>query len=96
MLLYRKKQAQLPQKIKPGCITAIKNNFNTITMQTGTVKFFNDEKGFGFITDDENNKDIFVHKSGLMETTIQEKDRVEFEVIDGKKGLNAAKVKKIQ
>jgi cold shock protein len=64
-------------------------------MQTGTVKFFNEEKGFGFITDDDSNKDIFVHNSGLMGVTIREKDRVEYEVIDGKKGLNATKVKKI-
>ncbi len=66
-----------------------------IIMPTGTVKFFNEAKGFGFIVDDETNKDIFVHVTGLGGLTIREKDQVEYEVIDGKKGLNAVKVKKI-
>ncbi|MFM2363358.1 MAG: hypothetical protein RLZZ316_2260 [Bacteroidota bacterium] len=65
-------------------------------MQVGTVKFYNEEKGFGFITEDDTNKDIFVHRSALMGVTIREKDRVQFEVIDGKKGLNATKVEKIE
>jgi cold shock protein len=65
-------------------------------MQTGTVKFFNESKGFGFIVEDSSNRDIFVHITGLNGITIREKDRVAFEVIDGKKGLNAVKVKKIE
>jgi len=64
-------------------------------MPTGTVKFFNEAKGFGFIVDDETNKDIFVHVTGLGGLTIREKDQVEYEIVDGKKGLNAVKVKKI-
>jgi len=64
-------------------------------MQTGIVKFFNEAKGFGFIVDDESQKEIFVHVTGLGGTVIREHDRVEYEVIDGKKGLNADKVKKI-
>jgi cold shock protein len=64
-------------------------------MQTGTVKFFNEAKGFGFIVEDESNRDIFVHVTGLNGLIIREKDRVEFEVVDGKKGLNAVKVRKI-
>lgn len=66
-----------------------------ITMATGTVKFFNEAKGFGFIVEDDTNKDIFVHVSGLGGLTIREKDRVEYDVVDGKKGLNAVQVRKI-
>ncbi|WP_373512347.1 cold-shock protein [Persicitalea sp.] len=64
-------------------------------MQTGTVKFFNEAKGYGFIVEDETNQDIFVHVSGLDGLTIRENDRVEFEVVEGKKGLNAAQISKI-
>jgi CspA family cold shock protein len=62
---------------------------------TGTVKFFNEAKGYGFIVDDASNKEIFVHVTGLGGVVIREKDRVEYEIVDGKKGLNATKVKKI-
>ena len=64
-------------------------------MQTGVVKFFNESKGFGFVVDDADGRDIFVHITGLNSATIREKDRVEFEVVEGKKGLNAVKVRKI-
>jgi cold shock protein len=70
-------------------------NFFTRIMNTGTVKFFNESKGFGFITDDESGKDIFVHVTGLNGITIRENDRVSYEVQEGKKGLNAARVSKI-
>jgi CspA family cold shock protein len=61
-------------------------------MQTGTVKFFNTAKGFGFITpDDSGQKDIFVHVSGLVDQ-IRENDKVKYEVQNGKKGLNAVSV----
>jgi len=60
-------------------------------MKTGIVKFFNTEKGFGFIKDDETQEDIFVHKTGLIDT-IRENDAVSFEVEQGRKGLNATKV----
>lgn len=60
-------------------------------MKTGTVKFFNTEKGFGFIKDDESGQDIFVHKTGLVDN-IREDDKVSFEVEEGRKGLNAVNV----
>lgn len=63
-------------------------------MKKGTVKFYNREKGFGFIKDDESQQDIFVHKSGLLDN-IKENDKVEFEVEQGRKGLNAVEVKVI-
>lgn len=63
-------------------------------MQEGTVKFFNETKGFGFITPSNGGADIFVHVSGLVDK-IRENDRVSFEVRDGKKGLNAANVRVI-
>ena len=64
-------------------------------MQTGVVKFFNESKGYGFIVEDDTNRDIFVHVTGLNGILLREKDRVQFEVVDGKKGLNAVKVSKI-
>lgn len=60
-------------------------------MQTGTVKFFNTSKGYGFIKVDETGEEIFVHATGLVDE-IQEDDRVQFEVKEGKKGLNATNV----
>lgn len=64
-------------------------------MSTGTVKFFNDAKGFGFITEEGSNEEHFVHISGLVDE-IREGDEVEFELTQGKKGLNAVDVKVIQ
>ena len=61
-------------------------------MKKGTVKFFNREKGFGFIKDEETDKDVFVHKSGLVDL-INENDKVEFEIEQGLKGPNAVQVK---
>lgn len=70
-------------------------NLIFIIMQTGTVKFFNEAKGYGFIVEDDTNRDIFVHVTGLGGLTIRESDRVEFEVVEGKKGLNAVQISKI-
>jgi cold shock protein len=63
-------------------------------MNKGTVKFFNETKGFGFIKEDETNKEHFVHVSGLIDE-INEGDEVEFELTEGKKGLNAVDVRVI-
>ncbi len=63
-------------------------------MKTGTVKFFNEVRGFGFIKTDDTNEEIFVHKSEI-KGTIRENDKVEFEVQNGKKGLNAVNVRVI-
>ena len=63
-------------------------------MNKGKVKFFNDAKGFGFIIEDDSNKEHFVHVSGLIDE-IREGDSVEFELQEGKKGLNALNVKVI-
>lgn len=60
----------------------------------GTVKFFNSEKGFGFIKHDDSNNETFVHSTGLIDQ-ITEGDKVEFDVKEGKKGLNAVNVKKV-
>jgi len=60
----------------------------------GTVKFFNDQKGFGFISQDGAGADVFVHSTGLIDQ-IRENDRVSFEVENGKKGPSAVNVKVI-
>lgn len=65
---------------------------NNITMNKGTVKFFNDSKGFGFIKDANSSKEYFVHSSGLKDS-ITENDEVTFDLQEGKKGLNAVNVK---
>ncbi|HEY9169531.1 MAG TPA: cold shock domain-containing protein [Lutibacter sp.] len=61
-------------------------------MKKGTVKFFNQAKGFGFITEETSKKDYFVHITGLIDK-ISDGDEVEFELEEGKKGLSAVNVK---
>lgn len=61
-------------------------------MKQGTVKFFNETKGFGFITLSDGGSEVFVHVSGLIDS-IREGDTVEFDVEQGKKGENAVNVR---
>lgn len=61
-------------------------------MSTGTVKFFNNAKGFGFIKPEEGGKDVFVHQNGLVDE-ITEGDKVSYDVEESPKGLNAVNVK---
>ncbi len=61
-------------------------------MKTGKVKFFNETKGFGFIVEEGSNEEHFVHVSGLIDE-IREDDEVEFELTEGKRGMNAVNVK---
>lgn len=67
---------------------------------TGTVKWFNDGKGFGFIELEDGSKDVFVHHSAIQSgddyKTLNEGDRVEFDVVDGEKGPAAENVRKIE
>jgi CspA family cold shock protein len=67
-------------------------------MATGTVKWFNDEKGFGFITPDEGGKDVFVHQTAIQTDgfrSLSEGAKVEFDQQDGEKGPQAANVKPV-
>lgn len=64
------------------------------TQITGTVKFFNEEKGFGFIRHDNSSKETFVHANGLIDQ-IEANDKVVFDVQEGRKGLNAVNVKRV-
>ncbi len=64
----------------------------------GTVKWFNDAKGFGFITPDDGSKDVFVHQTAISSggfRSLQEGDRVQFETEQGQKGPSAKNVSKI-
>lgn len=75
-------------KISVPCTKLIQYNI----MSKGTVKFFNETKGFGFIKEEDSEKEYFVHSSGLLDS-IKENDEVTFDLVEGKKGLNAVNVK---
>ncbi|MEG0917874.1 MAG: cold-shock protein [Myroides sp.] len=62
-------------------------------MHEGTVKFFNETKGFGFISQSNGNEDVFVHNSGLLDN-VRENDEVVFDIERGQKGLMAVNVKR--
>ena len=67
-------------------------------MSTGTVKWFNDAKGFGFITPEGGGKDLFVHFSSIQGSgfkTLAENQKVEFEVTQGQKGLQASNIRPV-
>jgi cold shock protein len=65
-------------------------------MKKGTVKFFNEDKGFGFIVQNDGGKDLFVHVSEITNGPIADGDTVEYEVGEGKKGPCAVNVKKVK
>jgi CspA family cold shock protein len=75
---------------KPGHLTLPVIKFKK--MNKGTVKFYNDAKGFGFIKDTVSSKEYFVHSTGVKQS-IKENDEVTFDLEEGKKGLNAVNVK---
>ena len=62
-------------------------------MHTGIIKFFNETKGYGFVKSDLDDKEYFVHATGLIDK-IKQNDKVTFELKEGKKGINAVDVKK--
>ena len=67
--------------------------------QTGTVEFFKDDKGYGFIRPDDGSKDVFVHHSSIqMEgfKSLKRGDKVEFEVVDDPKGPRASDVRRVE
>lgn len=66
-------------------------NFIIMSKNTGTVKFFNEEKGYGFIKDDNENTDYFVHANNLVDD-IRENDKVSYSLEEGRKGLVAVDV----
>ena len=82
--------------ISPLCtviiIVYICSSYKINKMSNGTVKFFNNSKGFGFITPESGEKDVFVHVNGLIDE-INEGDKVSYEVEEGPKGMNAVKVR---
>ena len=73
-------------------ISKLTNTNTTTTMKEGTVKFFNNAKGFGFIIVKDTEEEIFVHTSNVIDN-IKEDDKVSFEVEQGEKGLSAVKVR---
>ena len=81
---------------EPG--TSPEHAYDEVSMATGTVKWFNDDKGFGFITPDEGGKDLFVHFSGIASDgfrSLAEGARVSFDSESGDKGPKAVNVQVI-
>ena len=72
-------------------INKLINNNKVTIMKEGTVKFFNNAKGFGFITVNDTNEEVFVHSTNLLDE-IRENDNVKFDIEKGDKGLSAVKV----
>ena len=66
-----------------------------MAISTGTVKFFNEDKAFGFITQDDGGKDLFVHKNGISKGSLMEGSKVQFEIESTPKGLSAINVEVI-
>jgi CspA family cold shock protein len=63
-------------------------------MPIGVIKFFNESKGYGFVCEDDTNNEIFVHVTGLNDKVTND-DKVEFEIVEDKRGKKAVNVKKI-
>lgn len=85
-------QAVFYSTSKQPVIAPRHTNFLFIMNNTGIVKFFNEEKGYGFIKDDKDGKDYFVHAKGLIDQ-VKQNDKVTYVLKEGKKGLNAVSVK---
>lgn len=82
---------EIPQCNRAGRTAVVRKK-----MATGTVKWFNNDKGFGFITPDDGGKDLFAHHTEIESTgyrSLQEGAKVEFEVREGPKGLQASKIR---
>jgi CspA family cold shock protein len=104
-LFHSAQMYEAPDLLKKKCPEIVKfpnmfkfahhSSINSNSMKTGKVKFFNEAKGYGFIVEDESNKEIFIHHSGLVDK-VRENDLVSYDVIEGRKGLNAVNVKKVQ
>jgi CspA family cold shock protein len=77
-------------------VRILKSLRGVLNMASGTVKWFNGEKGFGFITQDDGGADVFAHFSAIASTgfrSLEENQRVEFDVTQGPKGLQAANIR---
>ena len=84
---------RLSQKLETGIFYFLLQEI--ANMANGTVKWFNDSKGFGFIEQEDGGKDVFVHHSGINSTgfkSLNEGDRVSFDIEEGQKGPSAANV----
>jgi CspA family cold shock protein len=80
-----------------SCALQLRKDFD-MTTQTGTVKWFNEGKGFGFIAPDDGGKDLFAHFKEIQGSgfkTLTENQRVEFEVAQGQKGPQASKIRSL-
>mgnify|MGYP003348969625 CR=1 FL=1 len=105
MAIYRKNKQPKTHKALKGNLLGGYRDFTYLArilnklifkvMERGKVKFFNEAKGYGFIIEDETNREIFIHHSGLIDK-VRENDVVTYDVIEGRKGLNAVQVKKVQ
>jgi cold shock protein len=89
-------QAWLGYKKAPG--SSINKSVQGESMATGTVKWFNDAKGYGFITPDDGSEDLFAHFSAINMSgfkTLKEGQKVSFDVVQGPKGKQASNIQKV-